>query len=68
VVLLPIPQQGKWLGHVVRGYFNYHAVPMNFRSLAVYTKTARIRALNDELRLPAAASQASSNGIAHSQM
>src|SRR6202051_3085671 len=32
----PIPQQGKWLGHVVRGYFNYHAVPMNFRSLAVF--------------------------------
>src|ERR1700720_2026442 len=29
----PIPQQGKWLGHVVRGYFNYHAVPMNFPSL-----------------------------------
>jgi hypothetical protein len=32
----PIPQQGKWLGYVVRGYFNYHAVPMNFRSLAVF--------------------------------
>jgi group II intron reverse transcriptase/maturase len=32
----PIPQQGKWLRHVVRGYFNYHAVPMNFRSLAVF--------------------------------
>jgi RNA-directed DNA polymerase len=32
----PILQQGKWLGHVVRGYFNYHAVPMNFRSLAVF--------------------------------
>src|SRR6266581_926717 len=32
----PIPQQGKWLGHVVRGYFNYHAVPMNFRSLAAF--------------------------------
>ena len=32
----PIPQQGKWLGHVVRGYFNYHAVPMNFRSLVVF--------------------------------
>jgi hypothetical protein len=23
----PIPEQGKWLGRVVRGYFNYHAVP-----------------------------------------
>jgi hypothetical protein len=26
---LPIPQVGKWLGQVVRGYFNYHAVPTN---------------------------------------
>jgi len=25
----PIPEQGKWLGRVVRGYFNYHAVPTN---------------------------------------
>src|SRR5215468_1088054 len=25
----PIPEQGRWLWHVVRGYFNYHAVPMN---------------------------------------
>ena len=31
-----IPDQGKWLGHVVRGYYNYYAVPMNFRSLAVF--------------------------------
>jgi hypothetical protein len=23
----PIPEQGRWLGRVVRGYFNYHAVP-----------------------------------------
>jgi RNA-directed DNA polymerase len=38
----PIPDQGKWLGAVVRGYFNYHAVPMNFRSLAVFrTEIAR---------------------------
>src|ERR1700720_345316 len=29
----PIPPTGEWLGHVVRGYFNYHAVPMNFPSL-----------------------------------
>ncbi len=28
-----IPEQGKWLGQVVRGYFNYHAVPTNRRSL-----------------------------------
>ena len=32
----PIPQQGKWLRHVVTGYFNYHAVPMNFRALTVF--------------------------------
>ena len=25
----PIPEQGKWLRCVVRGYFNYHAVPTN---------------------------------------
>src|SRR6516225_1304760 len=29
-----IPDQGKWLGRVVRGYFNYHAVPTNARALA----------------------------------
>src|SRR3982074_2116891 len=32
----PIHQQGKWLGHVVRGSFNYYAGPTNFRSLAVF--------------------------------
>src|SRR5205807_686014 len=32
----PIPQQGKWLGHVVRGYFNYHAVPTNLRALVAF--------------------------------
>ncbi len=32
----PIPDQGKWLGHVVRGYFNYHAVPTNFRALVAF--------------------------------
>ena len=26
---LPIPDQGKWLGQIVRGYFAYHAVPTN---------------------------------------
>jgi RNA-directed DNA polymerase len=29
----PIPVQGKWLARVVRGYFNYHAVPTNYRAL-----------------------------------
>jgi transposase len=32
----PIPEQGKWLGRVVRGYFNYHAVPTNARALRVF--------------------------------
>jgi RNA-directed DNA polymerase len=32
----PIPAQGKWLGRVVRGYFNYHAVPTNFRTLVEF--------------------------------
>jgi group II intron reverse transcriptase/maturase len=32
----PIPEQGKWLGQVVRGYFNYHAVPTNGRALEVF--------------------------------
>lgn len=30
---LPIPEQGRWLGSVVRGYFAYHAVPTNIRAL-----------------------------------
>ena len=32
----PIPKQGKWLGQVVRGYFNYHAVPTNGQALVVF--------------------------------
>ena len=31
-----IPEQGRWLCHVVRGYFNYHAVPMNLRALVAF--------------------------------
>jgi RNA-directed DNA polymerase len=31
-----IPQQGKWLRQVVRGYFAYHAVPTNSRSLQAF--------------------------------
>ena len=29
----PLAEIGKWLRNVVRGYFNYHAVPGNFASL-----------------------------------
>lgn len=32
----PIPEQGRWLKQVVSGFFNYHAVPTNFRSLAAF--------------------------------
>ena len=32
----PIPEQGKWLRQVIRGYFNYHAVPTNARALDVF--------------------------------
>jgi RNA-directed DNA polymerase len=32
----PIPEQGKWLGRVVGGYFNYHAVPTNAHALGVF--------------------------------
>jgi RNA-directed DNA polymerase len=33
---LPIPDQGKWLCFVVKGYFNYHAVPANARALHAF--------------------------------
>ena len=32
----PIGVQGAWLGSVVRGYFAYHAIPTNFRSLDAF--------------------------------
>ena len=32
----PIPVQGKWLGQVVKGWFNYHAVPTNNRALSAF--------------------------------
>jgi RNA-directed DNA polymerase len=32
----PIPDQGKWLGTVVRGYFEYHAVPTNAHALGAF--------------------------------
>jgi RNA-directed DNA polymerase len=31
-----IPMQGTWLHKVVKGYFNYHAVPTNARALGVF--------------------------------
>ncbi len=32
----PVPEQGKWLGQVVRGFFAYHGVPTNIRALNVF--------------------------------
>jgi RNA-directed DNA polymerase len=32
----PIPAQGTWLMRVVKGYFNYHAVPTNKRALVAF--------------------------------
>jgi group II intron reverse transcriptase/maturase len=32
----PIPEQGKWLGQVVRGFFAYHAVPTNGPALSAF--------------------------------
>jgi RNA-directed DNA polymerase len=38
----PIPTQGKWLRQLVQGYFNYHAVPTNYRALGAFrTEIAR---------------------------
>lgn len=32
----PIPEQGRWLAQVVRGFFAYHAVPTNFAVLGKF--------------------------------
>ena len=32
----PIPEQGAWLGQVMTGYFAYHAVPTNGRTLKAF--------------------------------
>jgi RNA-directed DNA polymerase len=32
----PIPEQGRWLNGVVAGYFAYHAVPTNGRTLDAF--------------------------------
>jgi RNA-directed DNA polymerase len=33
---LPLPEQGAWLGAVMRGYFAYHAVPTNISRLGSF--------------------------------
>jgi RNA-directed DNA polymerase len=32
----PIPEQGQWLAQVVRGFYNYHAVPTNMPALRAF--------------------------------
>jgi len=53
----PIPEQGRWLGQVVRGYFAYHAVPTNGLSISAFRyhverlwlRTLRRRSQKDRL-------------------
>jgi hypothetical protein len=44
-----IPEQGRWLGQVLRGYFAYHAVPTNIRALSSF-RTQVIRTWHRALR------------------
>jgi group II intron reverse transcriptase/maturase len=52
----PIPEQGKWLRQVVRGYFAYHAVPTNLSALGgfrhhvarLWLRTLRRRSQKDK--------------------
>jgi RNA-directed DNA polymerase len=44
----PIPEQGRWLAQVIRGYFAYHAVPTNSSALSAlryYIKRLWLRTL-----------------------
>ena len=34
----PIKDQGRWLGNVVRGFLNYHAVPTNGRAIQTFVR------------------------------
>jgi RNA-directed DNA polymerase len=54
----PIPRQGQWLQAVVRGYYNYHAIPGNiaaldsFRTQAVRAWLSALRRRSQRSRLP----------------
>jgi group II intron reverse transcriptase/maturase len=37
----PVAEQGRWLGQIVRGYFNYHAVPTNQGTLRSFLGDVR---------------------------
>ena len=45
----PVPEQGHWLGQVIQGYFNYHAIPGNRRALDAF-RTLLARAWFRSLR------------------
>jgi group II intron reverse transcriptase/maturase len=32
----PIPEVGKWLASIIRGHFNYYAVPLNYEALEAF--------------------------------
>ena len=38
-----VPALGKWLARVVKGYFNYHAVPTNYRALVTFREEIKHR-------------------------
>src|SRR5262249_61011807 len=52
-----IPEQGRWLAQVVRGYFAYHAVPLNVAAPSAFTyhitrlwlRTTRPRSQKDRI-------------------
>jgi RNA-directed DNA polymerase len=52
-----IPEQGRWLAQVIRGYFAYHAVPTNYSALSalryhverLWLRTLRRRSQKDRL-------------------
>ena len=37
----PIAEQGAWLGRVLRGYYAYHAVPLNGRRLEAFREQVK---------------------------
>ena len=39
---VPVPEQGRWLGQVVRGYLAYHAVPTNSRKITSLPISRRV--------------------------
>jgi RNA-directed DNA polymerase len=53
-----IPEQGRWLGSVVRGYFAYHAVPTNgerisaFRDQVIWLWRRALRRRSQRSRMP----------------